>query len=354
MYRKNFHIPGTENTTRSSEEFAQVTFVKNFTVDKGLRRLSGRYFVIDTEETSFFHFLFYHLGQFLLLKNIFPDIKLLICISREILPPYVDILVKLIDKKYSPDYFNYKSSHNGIIIEELAFISNRLIPIVHNSVESAHEDLISLGKYAKAISKLLRLFIHEHVYPMPSEKIFITRRDVSDRTRQYRLVLDIMPKLGIVWNSKDRVLFDTYGIYPMLLPGFAPGDIMPWHLEPEANFRYLSERDENYLENFFLDRGYRILDPGKEDLLQTLSSVFNSTHCAALAGSVVFNFFAAGDETILFLINQDTRFEFDYNTAIDSISDNVFHVFDRRVDDSERKCHDIDDVIDTIIKTGKV
>jgi hypothetical protein len=353
FYQQQIHIPGTFDTTHSNKEFVSVTTVKNFLVDSGDRFLGGRYFVIDTEETSFFHFLFYHLGQFLFLREIFDDLKLLVAITDHTQPPYIQELMKIIDDRYSPEYFNVTANHSGIKIENLTYISNRLTPLT-SRVGLPDADLVANPAYSRAISKILRGFIHQHVHDAPSEKIYISRRDVSDRTRKYRLLLDAMPKLGIVWDSNERIFFDMYGIYPSLVPAFAPGDIMPWHIEPEAHFRYLSEREEAYLENFFVDRGYRILDPGKEKLFQTLSSVFHSTHAASLTGSVAFNLLAASDDTVVFLINRDTRFEFDYDTAVDAASNHVFHVFDRRIDESERTSHDIDDVINAIIHTGKV
>jgi hypothetical protein len=350
---EKIHIPETKNTAHSNEEFATVTFVKNFIIDKGQRHLGGRYFVIDTEETSFFHFLFYHVGQFLLIKKMFPDVRPLVAVTGEVMPPYIDKMMTIINRDHDPEYFNVRDNHDGLFLEEIVFITNRLTPLI-SKISASKEDLIGETIYSKAISKILRSFMHENVYQMPSEKIYISRRDVSDRTRKYRLLLDAMPKLGIAWDSQERTFFDSYGIYPLLLPTFAPLDIMPWHLEPEARFRYLSEREEEYLENFFVDRGYRILDAGGEDLFQTLSSVFYSTHCAALAGSIAFNLLAASDDTIVFLVNNDTRFEFDYDTAIDASSDSVFHIFDRRVPDGDRKRHDIDDIINAIIETGKV
>lgn len=299
-------------------------------------------FPIDINQ-SYFHALYDNIGQFLLAKNYFPDIKP-IFINAETDPNalkanYKKDLMDMIGLKEEEIINGYE--YSAIKFDKITVIhadANTVMREVRHRINSDRTRLepflhpkSSGAAMLYCTSKHLKGLIYDRYLKnreKPTKKVYISRmalRPLFDRTN---LLKKFLLANNVSWDSEGRLEDPDSFLMKVNLEAFAPANVFgPMR---EIDFRYLSLEDELLIEDFFKGKGYEIIYPERMGLTDQINVYISSTHIATLGGAGSVNSLFLGDSGTIVYIAPDTRYEFYHEDIIDSITNNSIIPIDKR------------------------
>lgn len=299
-------------------------------------------FPIDINQ-SYFHALYDNIGQFLLAKNYFPDIKP-IFVNAETDP-------NALEANYKRDLMDMVGLKEEEIINGYEYSSIKFdkITVIHanantvmrevrhkiNSDRSRTEPFLDPKSSGAAMlyctSKHLKELIHDRYLKnrdTPTKKIYISRmplRPLFDRTH---LLKKFLLSNNVSWDNYGRIQDPDNFLMKVNIGAFAPASV--FGPMAEIDFRYLSLEDELLIEDFFKGKGYEIVYPERMSLADQIKEYISSTHIATLGGAGSINSLFLGDSGTIIYMAPDTRYDFYHEDIIDTITNNSIIPIDKR------------------------
>lgn len=277
----------------------------------------GNYFIFSLDSFLYFHTLHEGIGQYEILKNIIEDLKIVaICADinlinqKNVLSVYLDLL-----KPYNIDYDDiiFLEKENPIF-ENIFYYTTRINPLLEKlKIPQGKEIYQPTDFYMEGFKALRGLYdsslVGDSHHP---KKIFITRMNQNNRVRK---------------------------IYKMIYDFDITGSQLPPELEQERqnmggqryllqllNERYITKEEEEKLEQFFIDKGYTVIDPETMSFYDQINYYYNATHIATIRGSGLLNTLFCQPETNVFILDTCQPYEFEYKKICQLYTDNVYEV----------------------------
>ncbi len=295
-----------------------------------LTKLYGNYFIIDIPTFQYFHIINEKIGQYELLKDIIPGLKL-VCIS---------------DSQKDLSNLGNKGVHNnmlqmlevyGIDYQDIVFLESTSLWI-----ENIFYFNTRINKYLLALNlpKGLELFYDDrnhnkiHVdgfrkvqflyqeklyennnYP---KKIFITRRDLNNEIRYIHYLLTNQNTLSEDESKSLALWCNNYG-----------GEKYLWQLVRE---RFMLKEDEDRLEQYFISKGYYIVDPADMKFFEQINHYYNATHIASVRGSGLVNTIFCKNDAKVFILDVTNEYDFEYKEIVKVATEYVYEIPVKRKD----------------------
>lgn len=286
-----------------------------------LQKVFGKFFIFEIPNFQYYHVMSEKIGQYELLKQLIPDLQLL-CINNKKEDFYMEYnnnlyinILQILDP-YNITIEDILFLENGDIYVEQIFYYNIIDTCYLNQfpngleiyqtidMDQFHVDSFykTLNVYKKYLQKNDKL----------AKKIFITRRSINNQTREYNFLINNMQNL-----TKDQQ--DTLEQYCTNAGGIN-------NLKKLIKERYITEYDENILENFFESKGYKIIDPYNMSFFEQINAYYNATHIASVRGSGLVNTIFCQENTHVFIINVNNAYNFEYKTVAEIGSNFVYEI----------------------------
>jgi hypothetical protein len=297
---KTFEESVEINREMASPIFKIINFsasFENYNQDKD-KNLFGNFYILDLDSlNSHFHFINDQIGEYLAIKEIVNDLKLLVVAKRiatnkkslqdhnKTSKTVYDILSKLdIFEDQVVNLNEYKSLH----IENVF-----LTQIYFNSYLDKSMVFKDSGNHPKTtVGPLRNLFLSEkNLQNASNKKLFISRMNESNRIRQLRKKYDEL-SLG------DLI---TFKIFKSNLGS---------DLKIKILDRFISLSDEKELEDFFAKNGYEIINPGDYSLDEQINIFSSASHVAGISGAAFINTIFCKPGTKVIILNTSNRYTF--------------------------------------------
>ena len=345
------------NATYSSEEYSteklqvgvytytNVVCTSDAEFDSPPVELFGDWFIIDATDHCYYHFIFDNIGQFLALKTLIPELKVLFRVPDielfSKLPDYISWPIKKI--KSEVDYVVLEMEKVGQIkIEKLHAASTRLIPFFYIlGIRKIH--LITNDSYQDFVVPELRKFFLRHLPKVIGpKKIYVSRKDKSEELRARARYLEYLKSNGVTWSSVDINKVQDWGKDDTLDPGNFIGNRPdefshmiftqpPRAQEVDVINRSIPAEEEDRLEKYFIDNGYTIFSHTGYDYPTQMAIVASCDYYATFTGSSVLNSVVCKEDANIYVLNNNTNWPMpnhEYTPSI--VSKTAFNVFSGR------------------------
>lgn len=259
--------------------------------------LEGNYFIINEIEQTYYHFLMDQVGQYLYLKSIYPDLKLLI-FKQEVgdSRDYASWCINKLKEEFSYTEISL-SEYGHLFIEQITVLSNRLIDIYHLIDDNLNDFLLDKDYTAVVVSYLKKFFSRHIEASNVSKKIFLSRSSKREEISKARNKISEPTSLE----------------------------------EQQIIARYMDPKMEDLIESLFKDAGYEIINFENYSFQEQLELCASASSIGLFVGASVINTIVAPQSTEILLISHDTSYPFPiYHDLIDSINSNVVHILDPR------------------------
>jgi len=260
-------------------EFENVRYLSSG-LDSKIRVFKGTYLPI-VPCPHYFHFLKEYVGSFLYYrKHIDKDAKVLWIESRwgddkyhDTDEPIQQIFEMLSEKNIPIVYMSADAmTRHSIEFEKIAVIYDTSTYIV--STQFPYFDQFKHTNNVEVRAFLKRFLIKDPNYP---SKVYVSRRKVSEELEKK--------------NMKDHIS------------------------------RYNEKHVEDALEDFFVSRGYKVIDFSGMPLKQQIMHMYNATHVAGLMGAGTWNGIFCDYGVKYFCLKTHMWFHHEYNKDIETVID---------------------------------
>lgn len=304
-------------------------------------------FIIYGFEQSYYHVFLDALPQILLLKDTLKeDINIYIYFvgtTDQALGIYSEYYAnKLIDRFCNilkNLRFNVKifciNDYSTIHFEKILAINTRMLTFFHTLFPQHIIDYSSEeGRLLPTYVNTLRKTFEKHMLSIdkkPYQKIFLSRKKHSQKLRELKENILKLEKEGYIDIRKDRinhgVSFDSSlqiqknGISTSYINSVVQGALQ------DTISRCISEEDEDKIEKFFYNNGYKILEFSEIDFYSQIQILSSSSHFASLSGGNLVNTIFLPDCANVFILNNNSKYSFDHDQYIDYRFKNVKYIF---------------------------
>jgi hypothetical protein len=262
------------------------------------KNLSGNFYILDLDSlNSHFHFLNDQIGEYLAIKEIVSDLKLLV------------VLKKWATSKKPLQDHNKTSKTVYDILSRLEIFEDQVINLNEYkslNIENIFLTQIYFNKYLNksmapkdsgnhpktTVGSLRNLFLSEkNLKNISTRKLFISRMNESNRIRQLRKKYDEL-SLGDLRTFK--IFRSNLGT----------------DLKIKILDRFISLSDEIELEDFFVQNGYEIVNPGSYTFEEQIDMFSSASHVAGISGAGFINTIFCKPGTKVIIINTSNKYTF--------------------------------------------
>lgn len=327
--------------------------------------LSGNWFIVDATDHCYYHYIFDNIGQFLALKTLIPDLKVLFRVTDpelfSRLPDYVSWPIEQL-KKETEHCILHLENIKQLKIEKLYAVSTRLIPFF-SFFNIRHPQLITVDSYQDFVVPELRKFFLRHLPKVVGpKKIYVSRKDKSEELRARSKYLDYLKSNGVTWTPININKVNEWGEDDTCDPNNfiekRPDEFKavifsqpPRAQEVDVMCRSIEVSEEEKLEQYFLDNGYSIFSHADYDYPTQMAIIASCDYYATFTGSSVLNSVVCKEDANIYVLNQNTNWPMpnhEYTPSV--VSKNAFNVFAAR--DYPLTVFSIDDIIKKLDEIG--
>lgn len=312
--------------------YQEVMF--NLSENDDTLNLKGNWFIIDCTEEAYYHFLVDNVGQFYALKEKISNLNLLIRVTKTSQHiQYIAWCLDKIGKENEPVFIDTKEMPN-IYIEKLYASSTRLIPMFRLIDEDVF-DLVVVDEYQEMVIPALRKFFLRNLPKYDkSEKIYAIRRDKSIELLARMEYLNYLSENGVSWT--DGIIKDPNKILENIPLKFRRGWVSRvLNHKPRLNMiemdtvtRYISSEDETMLEQFLLNKGYKLFSHLSIPYETQMSMIASCKSYACITGASALNAIVCPEDASIFIINLDTNWPMpNHEYAVELVNNNAHTVF---------------------------
>ena len=356
--RLSFDVNSINPVVINSKNFPYVRISNCVLINKSKEdneriTVKGNVFVIDLLEQNYYHFI-ETLSHFFLLKTIIPDLHLII-IERN---PYNHTPIKNFTKGFIEIFdknlytFIKRDQFSSIMFENIFYINTTRMQllneiamfgdndeqeksIIKNTIESSQQEVHNNIFY----NGLLEL--RKYLYPLNIEqkleyKIFIPTTSINNKHREYKEFLDAIDS-GIDQDSEE---FKTI---KNKINTFSVGTID--QMRHFVDSRYISEEDEIKIFDYFISKGYKIVNTESMSIKDQIKLYRSCSHIATITGSSCLASAFCDDNTNFIIIDNNHKYEHKHDEYAKFLLKNVISVFER---EDSFSVYSIDEVLEYI------
>lgn len=284
--------------------------------------ISGNSFIIDVGSFVYFHFFQDMIGQFLFLKDLVTDLRIIVLAETK--EKYVNQSqnsTRLIEECL--ESFGIKEQDflyvedQDILLESTVWVNSIYNNFItkdktNKLLESKDQDYL---KYNIEIFKKIKNHYSYLISDYPKiDKIFVSRKIQNDQIRKSKDLLDSYRK-GFSYEE----LVDMY-------PEYTKNSREVELLLGRIIEKFISLEEEELLENFFISKGYTIVTPENFSFSEQINMYNKATHIASIIGSGLHNCIFAQDSAKVFIVNINNIDRFDYDNICAVATKNIYHI----------------------------
>ena len=314
-------IPGDSRVVRFEElkkdKHTGIITLKDFTIEDEkvegqTLTINGKVFMIDLDAAhAYFHFMLDQIGEYEYLKSIDPEVTLLV-VCRELsmmkgkksinLNMYNLVSSVLSRYKIYNDSVIDLSEYSQINIESLVFSNKDFNKYLRNAVY--FKPGVGLRQKAVALknSKIAKANKKE------DQKIYICRRNENARNRRILARKEMSSLDAIREQKEDRLRSKGKDV------------------EIKLKYRLVSEEDENKIESFFVERGYKVVVLNDMPLQDQVDLFYNATHVAAFKSASTTNSIFSKPGTKVFMLNCSNKYDFPHEEIAETVGCKVYSI----------------------------
>jgi len=306
-FEKSIEIP----REKAAPFYQIINFKINDIGGKKKELLVGNYYLIDLDSfSSHFHFLNDQIGEYLVIKEYIKDLVPIVFskmsfaneanisdhnkTSKYIYDSFLKVGIGA-DNIYNLNDFESINIENLFATQKFfnQYLTNEMIPIIGGTNPKYSVPAIKKYFFSTKKSNNKKLFISRVVENNHARDI---RKKLEEkRDTNHKAFLKFKAKLGEDLKIK---IFD----------------------------RYITLEDELFLERFFKDNGYEIINPGEYSLQEQIDMFAEASHVAGLSGAGFINTMFCYPGTKIIILNTSTAYSFPHHKWPRAAGCKVFNV----------------------------
>jgi hypothetical protein len=286
-------------------------------------KVYGNSYILEVVEHSHFHHFQDKIGQYEMLKEIVPDLKLVVVGNNYNNYPPTDVTAGSLVLEQSLSIY-------GINKKDLLFLDQTdiwfektfyFVKVFNSFINDTFpgNELLSpfIGKdyYSYNIEtakKIRELYLNG--LGLKESKIFITRKRVSNIVRTMN---DLFEKTyaNTATEEEKEELSKKIRIF---------GN--EEYAKKVIKERLITEEDEDRLEDFFVSLGYLVIDPYDMTFFNQVQLFNRATHVVSVRGSGLYNTIFCNENANVFIIDLSNEYDFEYKSFAEVATANVYEI----------------------------
>lgn len=320
--------------------------VVNISTSGKYHKVDGSSFVIDFHDNNYFHFIVDQLAQFLYLKSINANLKLVLVYPQTFEFEWQEWINERLRRHFEFIEVSEQDTRQ-VLLDCLVFISNKFNPFYAN-VDGPKIDLMLNQEYYQKIIPVLSTFLKKNIPHTEPRKIYISRRNKSRKYLKEMAYLQLLRANGVSWDYETRTINDPQNfmqsserqIEQDLLGIEDQVARAPWVCEIDSMLRYLSPEEEDMIEEIFVSLGYTIIRD--DNFEEQLSAIGSAKEVAFFVGASSINTVVAPPDAKIIILDHDTRYPFDAHHYIPKVMhSNIYEYLDRDLYPNTRNVNEL-------------
>jgi hypothetical protein len=292
--------------------------------DLELMKIDGNSFILEVEGYQYFHLFQDKIGQYEFLKRHVPDLRMVLVGNLDYNFPPTDEAIgsKVIMEAFS--VYDIKKedivflNKTNVWFEKIFYANkflNRFLPaeLPGNPIYG----VVDKDKYFDfniEIAKIVR-DLYLDVQKQKTLKVFVSRKRLNVDIRKMKNLIE-KRSTGELKTEEEQLLTRMMRVY-------GPEDK---DAEKIIEQRFLKFEDEEKLENYFVSKGYTVIDPYRMTFDQQVDLFSRVTHVASIRGSGLYNTIFCSSGTNVFIIDTSNKYNFEYKTIVQVATNNVYEI----------------------------
>ena len=287
-------------------------------------RIKGNSFIVDIEGYQYFHLFQDKIGQYELLKRHVEDLKLVLVGRWDYAYPPIDKWIGSLVWTDALSIYDIKKEdmvflNKGNAWFEKTFYANktfnRFLPddLPANPLYGI-DDKDKYFDFNIEIAKIIR-DLYLNIQKQKTLKIFVSRKELNSEIRKMKELIEKKSSTGLD-TEEEKILMRLMRVY-----GTKDEDALRI-----IEQRFLKLEDEEKLENYFVSKGYTVIDPYEMTFNQQVDLFSRVTHVAAIRGTGLYNTIFCKPETNVFIIDTSNKYNFEYKTLVQVATNNVYEI----------------------------
>ncbi len=287
-------------------------------------RVEGNSFIVDIDGYQYFHLFQDKIGQYELLKRHIKDLKIVLVGTKDHAYPPIDKWVGSLVWTYALSVYDIKKedivflNKTNVWFEKTFYankIFNRFLPtdLPGNNLYGI-DDKDKYFDFNIEIAKIIR-DLYLNIQKQKTLKIFVSRKELNSEIRTMKSLIE-KKSTEVLNKEEDQLLTRMMRVY-------GPEDKNAKRIIEQ---RFLKLEDEERLENYFVSKGYTVIDPYDMTFDEQVDLFSRVTHVAAIRGTGLYNTIFCKPETNVFIIDTSNTYNFEYKTIVEVGAKNVYEI----------------------------
>jgi len=323
---KNWEISEYEVPETSIKYYSLSNFEISDNPELETKYIYGNSFIIDIDGYQYFHLFQDKIGQYEFLKRYVKDLRLILVGAWDHQYPPSSAIIGSMVVTDALSIYNIKEEDKIFLNRESAWfektfyankVFNRFLPGEspgNNLFGISEEEKENYYNYNIEIAKIIReLYLNRT--KQEELKIFVSRKIMSNMIRKMKSLIDKKESIGLNLEEEDSL--------NRQMRVFGPEDKDAIKIIKQ---RFITEEDEDKLESFFFNKGYRVVEPLNMTFSQQVDLFTRVTHVASVRGSGLYNTIFCNTDVKVFVIDISNEYDFEYRSIINVATENVYEV----------------------------
>lgn len=331
--------------------------------------VSGNSYIIEWHR-PFFHLMHDIIGEYLLIKEVVPDLRPVIlytgkitnpklaflnfCRSHSSNPELIENLLACIDFDYK-DFISVPSDGN-LLIENLHAISlwgdgikTDLFRSVDNLLQSRLIDRHNDGSYVYKFAVTLAMknfFAGIRKKRSMRRKIFVSVKHKRELFDKANMLYKFLESNGVTWSIDWRTAENTKKVDGLDFSAFHPAQFNSG--VKDVYLRYIPSSEEEAVENFFRSKGFEIVTIDGMSLNEQMDIMSEASVVAVWAGASELQSLFVQDGCTFIYIAPRMSYAFPHEDILEVIKPDAKILFDKRKPENYEKTFDSDTIIKAV------
>jgi hypothetical protein len=273
------------------------------------KTFSDNVFILDLDMLdSHYHLLLDYIGQYFLLKQRFSNLK--------------------------PVFVTYQHGEEKKLIKDHSRLSKNMYKVLDLAGLSC-EEIVDLKEFSSITFKetsFINVFQNQYLAEI-GDKVFASS-DMSYAAKPLKALFGIKEKsknkkkFFITRMSENTALRKLIGETERYIIKEMISYLREttFYRESHKYCRRISLEDEVFLETFFKNNGYEIINPSDYEFREQVEIFSSATHIAGLAGAGFINAIFPNHRAKVFILNPNTEYNFDHGSIPKILGHHVYYV----------------------------
>lgn len=334
-------------------------------------RISGNSYIIEWNR-PFFHTMHDIVGEYLLIKEVIPDLKPVIIYTGVLKDPqaifnafygailkkpdFIKDLLEMIEFDYRNFFF--VDGKDNIVIDNLYSISlygdgfkselfYKINEKLGNNFILPKNDASYAYRFAVTFA-MKNFFKSFRTNTVPYRKIFVSTKHKREMLDKAKMLYDFLDSNGVKWSVDWRTPCNTEKVDGLDLSAFLPAQFNSG--VKDANIRYISREEEDAMEKYFESQGFEIITIDGTSLKYQIGLMSEASVVAVWAGaSELQSLFVQDDSTFIYVAPR-MEYGFPHEDILEVIKPDAKIFFDKRMPENYGKTFDSGTIIKAVDK----